>query len=84
MYECRVGAVMGSSEPLQGIELIDCAKANVHEGAAIAAERCGYGNDLEMFEQQLEKAGKAIGVDIQSFNDLNISPNDGSSLTSQF
>jgi hypothetical protein len=75
---------MASSEPLQGLELIDCAKANGHEDIASAAERCGYSNDLEAFEQALRRAGEAIGVEIQNFNDLNSGPKDVSTLPSQF
>lgn len=61
---------MASSAPLQGSELIDCARANGNKGIAIAAQRCGYGDDLAIFEQELKKAGEAIGVEIQSFDDL--------------
>jgi hypothetical protein len=78
------GFSMSSSKPLQGLELIDCAKANAHEGIANAAERCGYGNEVEAFEQALKRAGEAIGVEIQNFNDLISSPKDVSTLPSQF
>ncbi len=75
---------MASPNPLQGLELIDCAKANSHEGIMLAAERCGYGNELDAFEQALKNAGEAIGVEIQSFNDLNIGPNDVPTFPSEF
>jgi hypothetical protein len=64
---------MINSAPLQGIELIDCAKANRKEGIAIAAQRCGYGDDLATFEQELMKACEAIGVKV-SFHDLDDTP----------
>lgn len=36
----------------------------------MAAQRCGYSEDLATFEQELKKAGDHIGVEISSFNDL--------------
>jgi hypothetical protein len=75
---------MESSKPLKGLELIDCARANGNESIAIAAERCGYSNNTEMFEEELEKAGEAIGVEIQNFSDLNTSTINTSPLTSEF
>lgn len=57
-------------EPLQGFELIDCAKANENKGITIAAQRCGYGDDLATFERELKKACEAIGVEIQNFDTL--------------
>jgi hypothetical protein len=62
---------MASSTPLQGAELIDCARANGDQDVAIAAERCGYGNDTSRFEQQLRNACEDIGIHIQGFSDLN-------------
>lgn len=56
--------------PLHGTELIDCAKANGKKGLEVAAQRCGYGNNLEAFEHELRKACDSIGVEIQGFNDL--------------
>jgi hypothetical protein len=58
-----------SSEPLQGAELVDCAKANENEDIEIAAQRCGY-NDVAIFEQKLRDACNSLGIEIQSFNDL--------------
>lgn len=75
---------MKSSKRLQGLELIDCARANSLESIAIAAERCGYNNDSAKFEQELRIAGEAIGIEIQSLSDLNSSPNDTASFPSQF
>lgn len=61
---------MASSTPLQSSELIDCARANGEKGIEVAASRCGYGDDLATFEEQLRQACQAIGVEINSFNDL--------------
>jgi hypothetical protein len=69
---------MTSSIPLQGTELIDCVRANGNKGIAVVAQRCGYHNDIALFEQELKKAGEAIGVEIQSFNHLVDTPPAGS------
>lgn len=61
---------MTSSAPLQGTDLIDCARANATKGIEVAAQRCGYGEDLPTFEHELSKAGDYIGVEIHSFDDL--------------
>lgn len=61
---------MASSEPLKDTDLIDCAKANAKQGIETAAMRCGYGQDLESFEQNLKQACDRIGVDIQELSDL--------------
>lgn len=59
-----------NSEPLSGTELIDCAKANSKEGVEVAAQRCGYLDDINKFEQELKQAGQDIGVQINNLSDL--------------
>lgn len=61
---------MTSSAPLRGTDLIDCAKANEDKGIELAAQRCGYGDDLAKFEQELQQACAHIGIKIQGFSDL--------------
>lgn len=61
---------MAASTPLQGNELIDCARANVDKDIATVAERAGYGEDIEQFEKKLKKAYQSIGVDIETFDAL--------------
>ena len=39
---------------LQGIELIDCAKANAKQGVTVAAKQSGYGQDIALFQKNLE------------------------------
>jgi hypothetical protein len=58
------------SSALRGSELIDCARANGSKGINVAAERCGYGTDLTAFEQEIRRAGDALGISIESFEDL--------------
>ena len=55
---------------LQGIELINCAKANAKQGSAIAAEHCGYGENIGLFIENLHQACQQIGVDINELDDL--------------
>ncbi|WP_445251969.1 hypothetical protein [Microcoleus sp. B3-D7] len=62
--------IMASSQPLKGIELIDCAKANAQQGIATAAKLCGYGGDLNTFERELKKACQDIGVEVKELSDL--------------
>ncbi len=61
---------MASPTPLQGIELIDCAKANAKQGMETAAKLCGYGENLSTFKQELKQACQNIGVEIHELSDL--------------
>lgn len=61
---------MASPTPLHGTDLIDCAKANAKKGVETAAQRCGYGQDVSSFEQELRQAGLGIGVEINQLSDL--------------
>jgi hypothetical protein len=58
---------MATSGPLTGSELIDCSKANSNQGVTLAAERCGYGEDIAQYEQALKQAGEEMGMSIDSF-----------------
>lgn len=61
---------MSSSTPLQGVELIDCARANAKQGATTAAQLCGYGEDIATFQQELHQACQHIGIEIGQLKDL--------------
>lgn len=61
---------MASQNPLTGIELIDCAKANSAQGVAIAADLCGYGTDTKTFLEAVRRAGDDMGVSIDELQDL--------------
>jgi hypothetical protein len=62
---------MASSHPLQGPELVDCAKSNAPQGLATAATNCGYGDDQERFLTALRGACKDLGMSqIQQLDDL--------------
>ena len=55
---------------LQGIELIDCAKANAKKGVAYAAKQSGYDNNISLFQHNLQQACQEIGVSIDNIQDL--------------
>jgi len=65
---------MAASQPLTGLELLDCAKSNAEQGVAIAAHQCGYGNDIDGFVQSLQRTCQDIGVEIESLGDLITQP----------
>ncbi|WP_404790083.1 hypothetical protein [Altericista sp. CCNU0014] len=65
---------MASAEPLKGIVLIDCAKANAPQGIQTAAALCGYGDDLSTFERELKRACRDIGIEIKELTDLMTDP----------
>lgn len=61
---------MAPPQPLSGINLIDCAKANSKQGVEVAAKQCGFGEDTDSFITQLQTACQDIGVDVQELSDL--------------
>lgn len=61
---------MSAKTPLEGIELISCAKASAGSGATAAADNCGYGNNIEQFRTDLRAACADMGVEIDGLADL--------------
>lgn len=61
---------MSASKPLDGIALIDCAKANAKKGIVVAAQQCGYGDQHEQFLEAVQDACQSIGVDVSELKDL--------------
>jgi hypothetical protein len=55
---------------LQGIELINCAKANAKQGIDVAAKQSGYEHNINLFQENLTKACQKIGVNIDELEDL--------------
>ena len=55
---------------LQGIELINCAKANAKQGVKVAAAQSGYDQNIGLFVENLHVACQQIGVDINELSDL--------------
>lgn len=66
---------MASPRPLKGTDLVDCAKANAKQGIETAALQCGYGEDLNTFAQELEKACEEMNLQVSELNEL-ITPQD--------
>jgi hypothetical protein len=56
--------------PLDGTDLIDCARANASSGLETAAKLCGYGENIRGFEEALKKAAANIGLHIESLKEL--------------
>ena len=61
---------MAATTPLQGIELVDCARANAAQGIETAAHLCGYGTDLTRFSQALKQECQRMGVEFHELSDL--------------
>jgi len=63
---------MTSSTPLEGVVLVDCAKANAKYGLDTAAKQCGYGEDMVAFETALKSACHDMGISLKEFADLSV------------
>ena len=61
---------MAASQPLKGLELVDCARANAKQGIETAANLCGYGTDLNTFKQSLQQACSEMNVQFHELSDL--------------
>jgi hypothetical protein len=61
---------MAAKEPLKGLELVDCAKANAAQGIETATHLCGYGQDVNNFKQALQQACSDMGVKFHELSDL--------------
>ncbi len=61
---------MTSPTPLHGTELIDCAQASAKQGLKVAAQQCGYSNDIDTFQRKLIVALAHIGIKNKDFDDL--------------
>ncbi len=60
---------MAAPQPLKGMELVSCAKANAKYGLDNAAKQCGYA-DVEEFARVLKQTCDRMGVDISQMSDL--------------
>ena len=61
---------MASSTPLQGTELVDCARANAKQGIETAANLCGYGEDINTFAQALKQACEDMNLQVKELSEL--------------
>lgn len=61
---------MPSPTPLQGTELVDCARANAKQGIETAALQCGYGEDLNTFARELKQACEQMNLQVKELSEL--------------
>ena len=61
---------MASPTPLQGTELVDCARANAKQGIEMAASQCGYGDDINTFAQALKQACEQMNLQVKELSEL--------------
>ena len=61
---------MASPTPLQGTELVDCARANAKQGIETAALQCGYGKDLNTFARELKQACEQMNLQVKELSEL--------------
>jgi len=61
---------MASPTPLQGTDLVDCARANAKQGIETAAYQCGYGDDLNTFAQELKQACEQMNLQVKELTEL--------------
>ena len=62
--------IVTNPAPLKGIMLAGCAKANADAGVTVAAQKCGYGSDIDRFIRALQLACEALDLEIKEFCDL--------------
>lgn len=75
---CTLSAFWGESkerllsgkEPLTGKELINCAKGNAYSGLNNTAKLCGYGTNIQAFQENLHQTLDDMGLDIKSVKSL--------------
>lgn len=61
---------MASPTPLQGTELVDCARANAKQGIETAALQCGYGDDVNTFARELKQACEQMNLQVKELSEL--------------
>lgn len=62
--------LLSGEEPLEGEDLIDCAKGNAGSGVAKTAQLCGYANDIDRFQSALKQTITEMGVEAKSLKKL--------------
>lgn len=61
---------MPSPKPLQGTDLVDCARANAKQGIQTAAYQCGYGEDVNTFSRELKQACEQMNLQVKELSEL--------------
>ena len=62
--------ILAGENPLQGEELINCAKANASAGTKQAATVCGFASDIDGFQSSLKEAIENLELPKESFQKL--------------
>lgn len=62
--------LLSGQYPLEGSELLDCARANANQGLGVTTRLCGYGEQVTEFEAALQEAAQRAGLSLQSLTDL--------------
>lgn len=62
--------ILSGKQPLTGIDLINCARANAEQGLTTTAQLCGYGDKTAQFNAALKQAGEQMGIELDSLGDL--------------
>lgn len=75
---CTLSAFWGESKkkllsgktPLQGEELINCARANTSAGVEMAAKLCGFAENIEGFQSSLKTTAQELELPLESLTKL--------------
>ena len=62
--------IVTNPTPLKGIILAGCARANADAGVTVAAQKCGYGSNIDRFIQALQLACEMLDLESQEFSKL--------------
>ena len=62
--------IVANPTPLKGILLAGYAKANASAGVTVAAQRCGYGSDINRFTRALELTCKNLAINAEELSEL--------------
>lgn len=62
--------ILSGENPLEGEELVNCAKANVSAGIKQAATLCGFASNIDSFRGNLKEAIQELELPEESFQKL--------------
>lgn len=70
MKYIRISMIVVNPTPLKGIVLAGYAKANADAGVTVAAQKCGYGNDIERFVAALQSTCMTMSIEDRTLSKL--------------
>lgn len=62
--------ILSGEEPLQGEDLVNCAKANASGGVEQAAMVCGFGSNTANFQSTIRETVQKLQLPTESFSKL--------------